>query len=330
MEFFLQKAYELALQVDPHCVAPNPRVGCVIVHEGRIVAQGVHSYFGGPHAEAMALKNMPLGLEIALCDVYVTLEPCGLFANKKTPSCAQALAKLKPRSVTVGSLDPKWNGAMIEKLMESGIEAQFVSHAGCAELNPFFEVWSQKKKPYIAVKLALSLDGEMIAPRGKWISNAKSREFVHRLRAQYSSILTTSKTIAEDDPLLNVRLDSFARVFSDPTLIVAGKTLVSPQARIHAVERRMLAYEKADIAGISAFCAHHNLDSVLTECGPTMCAALIEADVVDEIILFYSPNVFGTKKACFLHPVLFSGFEVLRVESFLDDVCVRYIKSRIV
>ncbi len=232
---FLSRAAEIASAVDPHRVRPNPRVGCVIVQSSiindqlskKIISEGVHEYFGGPHAEVNALKNVA---DCSDCEVYVTLEPCDHFSGKKTPSCTEFLISQKPKKIVVGSLDPKFQGKNVEALRRAGIEVEVRDCPQCRALNPFFQKFVKTGMPFVTLKLAQSLDGRITSPhpqplsrRGErvaYISNELSRAKVHQMRAMHSAILTTTETILTDDPRLDCRLDEFFP--SPPTPLPQG------------------------------------------------------------------------------------------------------------
>jgi len=339
---FLKYAAEIAAKIDPHKTAPNPRVGCVVVREGEIVSEGVHEVFGGGHAEACALEpfstpSVPTSRDSSPLQgstVYVTLEPCDCFAGKKTPSCTQKLINLGPEKVVIGSLDPHFGGQNIEKLKEAGIEVEVIEIPECKDLNPFFEKYITTKKPYVCVKMAQSLDGVVGMGNGEWgmggkyISNEVSRKRVHEMRAAYSAILTTVKTIVADDPKLNVRMGNGEwGMGSNPDIIILGRREDVPEeANIFKIpERKLHFFDTHDLDLVLEEVGKLGIDSVMTECGPTVAGALLEADLVDEVQLFIAPKIVGSGVG-WKDDLKFKNLERVEVQSLEDDIGVRFLK----
>lgn len=212
MRLAISEAYKGATQV-----SPNPLVGAVVLDaQGGFLSCGYHEFFGGPHAEVNALKNLS-SEDLKDAHVFVTLEPCA--HEGKTPSCAKMMAKLPLKKVTFGLIDPNplvaGQGASI--LREAGIEAEvFASvdpkedHEIKALLNEVCEafLWNfTQKKIFVALKMASSLDGQVALQSGEsqWITGAESREYVHYLRACYDAVLVGKGTVHFDNPSLNIR-----------------------------------------------------------------------------------------------------------------------------
>jgi diaminohydroxyphosphoribosylaminopyrimidine deaminase/5-amino-6-(5-phosphoribosylamino)uracil reductase len=206
-QYWMAKAIQLARQ-GFYSTAPNPRVGCLIVKQSICVAEGWHEYPGGPHAEINAIRGQTI--EPGSC-FYVTLEPCS--HQGKTPPCVDALIELKPSCVVIAMQDPNplVAGKGIAKLKEAGIEVICgVLEAEARQLNVGFISRMEKKRPYLRVKMATSLDGRTALVNGvsQWISGEPARLDVQRLRASSSAILTTARTVQDDNPSMNVRLSS--------------------------------------------------------------------------------------------------------------------------
>jgi diaminohydroxyphosphoribosylaminopyrimidine deaminase / 5-amino-6-(5-phosphoribosylamino)uracil reductase len=332
---FLDHAVKIAQQVDPHLTSPNPRVGCVVVRDGEIVSEGVHEKFGGPHAEVSALDTYPKGY-VSECEIYLTLEPCDHFDGKKTPSCADLLIEVKPKKVIIGCLDPKFNGQSVEKLRNAGIDVEVVNHEKSGLLNIFFVQSFRQKRPYLTLKLAQSLDGKIFHsnpgsknPEPGFISNSKSRNLVHQLRAEYRAILTTTETVRIDDPLLNVRLENFHRPFSNPDLIVLGDRPVNEKAKIFTIDdREVHTFPNQDLKKTLEKCYAQGIDSILTECGAQMCTKLLQEGLVNEIILFTAPRIAGTGKSTFTDEVSLENFTLIETKELDSDVMMRYTLSR--
>ncbi len=340
-------AAKFASKVGVRDVRPNPRVGCVIVRRGEVVEQGRHEKFGGPHAEVNAINLVPESFDWSEAEIYVTLEPCDHFEGKKTPSCTELLISKKPKKVVIGSLDPQFCGKNVEKLKQAGIEVEVVKHVPSQDLNPYFPTFITRKRPHVCVKMAMSLDGRIsqssnsklqdqlefeLEPR-KYITNEKSRQKVHEMRTQYSAILTTTETVMQDNPRLDVRLDELLvethHGVSLPDLCVFGSRELSTDLNIFQIQKRQIHFFdgkdlKSDLQKIASL----GYDSLFTECGASMATSLLEQDLVDEIILFIAPDVFGQGRDVFEKEINLQKFVLEEVQSFDDDLMVRFIRRR--
>lgn len=199
-------ALEQALLGRGH-VEPNPMVGCVVVRNGELVAQGYHQVFGGPHAERVAI---PESLDVSDATVYVTLEPCSHFG--KTPPCAPYLVAKRPQRVVVAMQDPypEVSGRGLQLLKDNGIDVTVgVCEDQARELNAPYLKRIHTKLPWTIAKWAMTLDGAIATSSGdsKWITNAKSRRVVHEFRSNLDAIVIGIGTALADDPMLTCRLD---------------------------------------------------------------------------------------------------------------------------
>lgn len=206
---FMDEALALA-ELGRGWTSPNPVVGALVVKNGAVIGKGYHEKFGGPHAEIFALREA--GTNAREATLYCTLEPCNHFG--KTPPCVNAILEAGIRRVVLGARDPHTKAAGgIEALRAAGVEViEGVREAECRRVNaPFFK-FVQTGLPYVALKWAMSLDGKIATASGdsKWISNKKSRAFVHVLRARHDAVAVGMGTLKTDDPALNVRLDEFS------------------------------------------------------------------------------------------------------------------------
>ena len=206
-ELFMRRALELALQ-GQGSVSPNPLVGCVIVHDNRIIGEGWHKVYGGPHAEVNAVNAVQEKDLLTASTVYVNLEPCSHFG--KTPPCADMLIREKVKKVVVANLDtnPLVGGEGIKKLRAAGIEViTGILDKEARELNKRFFTYIEKKRPYIILKWAETADGFIARENydSKWISNIYSRQLVHKWRAEEDSVLVGMRTAQQDNPQLTVR-----------------------------------------------------------------------------------------------------------------------------
>lgn len=211
-ELYMRRCLDLAA-LGRGMVSPNPMVGAVIVHEGKVIGEGYHRKYGGPHAEVNAVNDAFERFENAdellkRATIYVSLEPCAHYG--KTPPCADLIIKHRIPKVVVGCRDPfdQVDGKGIEKLQAAGIEVKLgVLEQECSDLNRRFFTRVQKHRPYIILKWAQTADG-FFAPDDHsqfWITGPESRKLVHRWRAEEDAVLVGKNTAAIDNPQLNVR-----------------------------------------------------------------------------------------------------------------------------
>ncbi|MEX0866593.1 MAG: bifunctional diaminohydroxyphosphoribosylaminopyrimidine deaminase/5-amino-6-(5-phosphoribosylamino)uracil reductase RibD [Pirellulales bacterium] len=322
----MRQALELAAAGQGR-VEPNPMVGCVIAAAGpdpRIVAQGCHRQFGGPHAEVDALQNAKG--EVAGGTVYVTLEPC--CHHGKTPPCSQALIEARPARVVVAMADPfaEVNGGGIRALEAAGVAVEVgLLEDEARELNaPYLKLLAQRR-PWMIAKWAMTLDGKIATRSGdsQWISGELSRAVVHAIRGRVDAILVGKTTAERDDPLLTARpagprqavrvvADRLASLSSESQLVrTAGEAPVLIACGDQASERdrsRLLA------AGCEVFvCQGHDshqrlanlldelgrrrLTNVLAEGGGQLLGSLFDLGEIDEVHLFVAPKLIGGRDA---------------------------------
>ena len=204
---YMSRALELA-EWGRGYVSPNPMVGCVIVHEDRIIGEGWHREFGGPHAEVHAVNSVENQALLSESTVYVTLEPCAHWG--KTPPCANLLVEKKVKKVIIAAVDsnPLVGGKGIEILKNAGIEVETgVLEKEARWQNRRFFTQIEKQRPYVILKWAQTQDGFVARENfdSKWISNSQSRQLVHKWRAEEDAILVGKNTAAYDNPRLDVR-----------------------------------------------------------------------------------------------------------------------------
>lgn len=305
---------------------PNPRVGCVIAHGDEVVGTGFHQRAGEPHAEVFALREA--GERARGASAYVTLEPCAHYG--RTPPCADALVAAGVRRVVIASEDPfpQVNGRGIDKLRAAGITVETgLMREAARELNIGFFSRIERGRPWVRVKLAMSLDGRTALANGesKWITGEAARADVQRWRARSSAILSGSGTVLADDPRLTVRLpegEAFApplRVILDrqlrtpagshvldgsvPTLLLHGAAASGADERFARVERVALAMQGdvLDLRAALALLAGRGCNEVHVEAGPTLCGALFAAGLVDELLLYVAPLLLGDGARPLLH-----------------------------
>lgn len=229
---------------------PNPMVGCVIVHDGLIVAEGWHQRAGEPHAEVHAVNNLKDNSLIKKSTLYVSLEPCSHFG--KTPPCSDLIIEKGFKKVVIGMTDPfaQVRGKGIQKLMTNGCDVIVgVCEEECFELNKRFITFHEKQRPYVILKWAQSKDG-FLSPfefgRHKsqepvWLTNAFSKQKVHQWRSQEQAIMVGTHTALMDDPALTTRLWKG----QNPTRVLIDKELKVPEsAKIFSPEAQTLVFTK--------------------------------------------------------------------------------------
>lgn len=314
----MRRALELAA-LGAASTQPNPRVGCVIVRDGRVVGEGWHRRAGEPHAEVHALAQA--GALARGADVYVTLEPCN--HHGRTPPCVDALiaAGVARVHAAVVDSDPRTAGAGLARLQSAGIE---VAHGLCADearaQNRGFFSRLQRGRPWLTLKLAASLDGRTALANGesRWITGPAARADVHRLRAEAGAVLVGADTALADDPALTVRdwqpaapasmrvpdrvvLDSRARVPAGAKLWAddgARRFWLTAEegAAPDGVQRIAVARTAAghlDLAAALRGLAQREVGELLVEAGPQLAGALIAAGLVDELIVYVAPTLLG-------------------------------------
>ena len=309
---------------------PNPRVGCVLVKDGKVVGEGWHERAGEPHAEAHALQRA--GAAARGATAYVSLEPC--CHQGRTSPCSQALIHAGVTRVVAAMPDPnpRVAGQGFAELEQAGIRVERgLLQADAERLNPGFISRMTRGRPYVRVKLAASLDGRTALANGvsKWITGEPARADVQRLRARSSAILTGIGTVLADDPSLTVRgLDigrQPLRVVVDGRLQMqvtarmlglAGKTLVVTSAAegIAAEALRTAGAEvlslpaadgSVDLNALLRQLAKREVNEILVEAGATLCGALLKAGLVDELIVYLAPHLLGdSARAMFNFPAL--------------------------
>lgn len=313
----MRRALELA-QLGLNTTDPNPRVGCVLVQEGRIVGEGWHQRAGEAHAEVYALRAA--GERARGATAYVTLEPCS--HTGRTPPCTDALIRAGVARVVyaVGDPDPRVNGTGAAALRAAGIEVRAGMLADEAEaLNVGFFRRMRSGLPWIRVKLAASLDARIALANGesRWITGTAARTDVQRYRARSSAILTGSGTVKADDPQLDVRLPETTR---QPLRVVLDSELaVAPSARIFArpgavvftastaadrraeLERRGVRIERArrsaagglELEPVLRQLAALEVNELWVEAGAGLAGALLEGNWVDELVVYLAPCLLG-------------------------------------
>jgi len=303
----MHRAIELA-QLGVGQVSPNPMVGCVIVHEGKIVGEGYHQRYGEAHAEVNAIAQVKDQSILKSATAYVTLEPCAHFG--KTPPCADLLIEKGIHRVVIGTRDPfdQVNGKGIEKLKAANIEVTLgVLEKEFREQNRRFFTSIEKKRPYVILKWAQTADGFIARENfdSKWISNPYSRQLVHKWRAEEDAILVGKNTALHDNPALTVRewsgsnpvrvvidhacaLPTSLQLFDGDVRTIVLNTL--KDERVEGVE--WIPFDGSVKSALQKL-AEQNIQSVVVEGGANTLNAFIETHLWDEARIFTAQQTFG-------------------------------------
>jgi diaminohydroxyphosphoribosylaminopyrimidine deaminase/5-amino-6-(5-phosphoribosylamino)uracil reductase len=335
--------------------APNPAVGAVVAKNGRIVGLGAHLKAGTPHAEVHALRMA--GEEANGAILYVTLEPCSHFG--KTPPCVDAIIAAGIAKVFVAVPDPYplVAGSGVGRLKEAGIEVEVGLLAQEAKTinRPFFTAVT-KRRPFVTVKAAMTLDGKIATETGdsKWVTNERSRAFVHYLRHTHQAVMVGIGTVLADNPQLTTRgiengrnplrviIDSRLRVPLDANVATdhQAATIIYTSMTCDSEKKAYLegkgitvvvtgGPERVDLQEVLKDLADRGIQSLLVEGGGQINQSLLSAHLVDEILLFIAPKVVGGNTA----PTPFGGsgialmadavrLHIDDVKRFDEDVCL--------
>lgn len=321
----MQRALELA-ELGAGFVQPNPLVGAVIVRDGRIISEGYHHFYGGPHAEIDAFNNAKE--DVTGATMYVTLEPCSHFG--KTPPCSHAIVEKGITRVVVGILDPNplVAGKGIEYLQKAGIEVECgVLQDEAKRQNEAFLKYITKKEPYVIMKAAMTLDGKIASHTlsSKWVTGEIARDYVHELRHRVSGIMVGVGTVLADDPSLTTRrchgagkdpirivVDSFARIpetarmlnqSSDAQTIIAVTEQADAEKlrRLEAMGAIIICVpsrnQRVDLNALMIELGKREIDSILLEGGSELNFAALEAGIVDKLSIFIANKVIGGNSA---------------------------------
>ena len=307
-EHYMQRAIDLAIK-GLGGVSPNPLVGCVIVHDDKIIGEGWHKNFGEPHAEVNAVESVSNKQLISDSTIYITLEPCSFHG--KTPACTDLIVKYKPKVVVIASKDPnpKVSGNGIKILEQAGIEVRrAILEKEAIAINKRFFVNMNLKRPYVVLKWAQTNDGYIARKNydSKWISNEYSRKLVHKWRTEEDAILVGRNTVKYDNPELTARswegrnprriiidpelkLDDSYKLFTDEDLVYIINIIKS-----HSEGKRVLlkVSEENMLADMLSLMVTQDIGSVLVEGGAQTLNSFISEGLWDEARIFTSNNNF--------------------------------------
>lgn len=346
--FWMRRALALAESV-LYTTAPNPRVGCVIVRDGRVLGEGATQPPGGPHAEVCALRDAQARQESVLgATMYVTLEPCSHFG--RTPPCVDAVLAANPARVVVaiGDPNPLVNGQGLARLRAADIE---VTTGVCAEealaINAGFISRMSRGLPWVWMKMAASLDGRSALHNGmsQWITGPEARVDGHRWRARSCVVLTGMGTVLKDDPQLNVRgvdtprqprkavvdgrfeIPEDARLFDGAEVILfTAREDAAKAARLADKNARVVVLPgqepgRVDLPGMMRWFAQEQFNEVHVEAGAGLSGALVASGCVDELLLYLAPVLLGDAAGMVRLPML-EHLDAARRYEFIDTARV--------
>jgi len=312
---FMARALRLAEKAR-YLSHPNPAVGCVLVKNKKVIAEGHTLVAGQGHAEANALRQA--GADAKGATAYVTLEPCSFHG--RTPSCAHALVDAGVSRVVVATLDPDVRnaGAGMRVLEEAGVEISAGLLEGSARKLILGHIKRHTEgRPFVRLKLAMTLDGKTALANGesRWITSPPARADVQKYRAMSAAIVTGVQTVIDDDPRLNVRADELDVELADiaagvdrPVYILDSKGRLPEQAALLSRDSTVvvtgeespgdltlpLVNDRVDLEALLQALAAREHSEVLFECGATLAGALITRKLVDELVLYVAPKFMGS------------------------------------
>lgn len=317
---YIARALELARK-GKFTAHPNPMVGCVIVKGGRIVAEAAHMKYGGPHAEAAALKKA--GKLARGATLYVNLEPCSHYG--KTPPCAEAIIKAGIRKIvaSVGDPNPIVSGQGFALLKSAGIDVKTGTMRNEAEeLNRKFFYAMKNRRSFVALKMAQTLDGKIADSnkRSRWITSTQSRRLAHELRAEYDAVLVGKGTLLADDPLLTARgvkgrqpwrlvLDGHlnskpsSRIFNEGTspalILTSEQALRAKPKNVRRFENNNVALvacgknPRLNAATVLSATYRLGINSILVEGGSSVHSWFLQSQAAQYLYAFIAPAILG-------------------------------------
>ena len=275
----LERALELA-ERGRGTTYPNPVVGAVVVQGDEVVGEGWHQRKGEAHAEVIALAAA--GERAKGATLFVTMEPCAHHGS--TPPCTEAVLAAGVAKVVAGSLDPNPEaGGGLDMLRAAGVDTVNADLAAARIQNEAWRVWIAAKRPFVILKLALTLDGRVAVPGSRWVTGEESRRRVHELRAQVDAVAIGMGTVRADDPQLTARDVDAAK---QPRRLAFGSGPLPGGSELE-LRTGALAEELAALAA-------DGVQSLLLEGGPKLAEGFLRADLVDKVLLFVAPRIAGS------------------------------------
>ena len=304
-----------------YTVAPNPLVGAVVARDGALISEGWHARAGDDHAEVRALKDA--GEAARGATMYVTMEPCN--HHGRTPPCTDAVLRSGVSRVVVGHLDPdpRMRGRSVRLLREAGLEVEVLEDPAFERQNEQFLQYMRTGRPFVHLKLAVTLDGRIAAAGGdsRWVTGEDARRRAHELRAEAGAVLVGANTVRTDDPLLTARgLDdeppTITRVVLDPHLTTSPESRLARSAReepalVFADEASLDGREAElealgvevvaappgrdglDLGGVLDELGRRGIRGVFVEGGAETVSRFVEQGLADKLTLFYAPKLLG-------------------------------------
>jgi diaminohydroxyphosphoribosylaminopyrimidine deaminase/5-amino-6-(5-phosphoribosylamino)uracil reductase len=297
----LERALELA-ERGRGTTHPNPVVGAVVVSDGEVVGEGWHERKGGPHAEVVALEAA--GERARGATLFLTMEPCAHHGS--TPPCTQAVLAAGVGRVVAGSLDPNPEaGGGLELLRGHSMDVELVDSPEARAQNEAWRVWVAEQRPFVILKLAVTLDGRVAIPGRRWITGEAARRRVHELRAEVDAVAVGMGTVVADAPLLTARDVDAPR---QPRRLAFGR---GPLPGDSELELRTGPLDD-ELRALAA----DGVQSLLLEGGPALAESFLRADLVDKLLLFVAPLVAGSGPVFtpeLAEPTALTGFRAERV-----------------
>lgn len=312
MDRFMERALRLAKKADPY---PNPRVGAVLVKDGKVIGEGFHREAGMPHAEIEAIRSAKGDVEGAI--LYVTLEPCS-HKSKRTPPCTDAIISSGIAKVVYAMADPNPLVSGAKALKARGIAVEGPTDERKARAINKRYMRNMMKKPFVAIKMAMTADGKTATRTGdsRWITGKEARMHVLRLRGEYDAVMVGSGTVKKDDPRLTSRtkgIEDPYRVIVDSDLCIPmgsramankdGKTIVAtteraPKNKLSGLKNAIICgEEQVDMRILIQALGAMGIRKVLIEGGSELNAAALGAGIVDKLYLFVAPKMIGGRQA---------------------------------
>ena len=351
---YLKETITLAKQIEPHLVRDNPRVGAILVNSlGEIVGKGCHEKWGEAHAEVNAINDaIQRGHNPDECTLYVSLEPCSHVG--KTPPCTSLILETGIKKVVFASADPNPKVSGMEVLKNAGVDVSYILLEEALNLNKRFFINHLFSRPLVMMKVAITKNGMMADAEGnsKWITGTESRKHVHNvLRENVDAILSTAKTILKDNATLNIRIGSKSKelncVVVDKNLALLNNTslnihqprnhskLILVSDNIKELDRLPSHVETIKgnyIAGnvnlselLGIIYSGYKINSLLVEAGPTLCKSLLNAGLVDELVVFTGQKVFpANERYAGFKSEAYPNFQLVQTMNFENDVCNYY------
>ncbi len=331
-EIFLKRAIDLARK-GKYLTKPNPMVGCVIVKDSEVIAEGYHMKYGSNHAEINALEDLNKNNNISEAEfrqltLYCTLEPC--CHHGKTGPCTDAIIKSGIKKVVIGIKDPnpKVSGSGIKQLEDNGIEVlSGFFEEELIELNKHFFFKNTYNRPYIAVKIASSADGMSHRKDNTftWITSEQSRDDVQIVRAGFDAILTGGNTLRNDNPRMNARVDFKT---NQPQKILLTSQEINKESNFFE-SGDVIINRSSDLNKVITELSNTEINSILVEAGPNLVNAFLDNDLVDEIIIYKSNITLGDEGVSWFENKTIEslGFDLKSSFKINDDSKETYLKT---